>query len=255
LAQDEEPGMRSREAGGRGGLGTMTERELPERLRGMPDPKSNPVEKIATTIGFGLLSAFIPGTGVASGLLHDYLLRQKERLQKILVEEVSKGNLRDLSDPRLESLIPMAHRLAEACKQGDYEHNLRILSAFIRGEFEQDIPDPSNFGRMARRVEGLSTTDLKVLALVHAFENDLKRQPNREVSRRNPPFVCGSSLTNSPLNHSELSRAAIQESLVDLAARGFLRADGASRMDKDEEYYYPTSSLRELINRAGEHIK
>jgi len=38
----------------------MTEPELPERLRGMPDPKSNPVEKIATTIGFGLLSAFIP---------------------------------------------------------------------------------------------------------------------------------------------------------------------------------------------------
>jgi len=32
----------------------MTEPELPERLRGMPDPKSNPVEKIATTIGFGL---------------------------------------------------------------------------------------------------------------------------------------------------------------------------------------------------------
>jgi len=112
----------------------------------------------------------------------------------MLIEEVSKGNLRDLSDARLQSLIPMAHRLAEACKQGEYEHNLRILSAFIRGEFEQDIPDPSNFGRMARRVEGLSTTDLKVLALVHAFSNELKKQPNRDVSR-NPPFVCGSSLT------------------------------------------------------------
>ena len=232
----------------------MTEPELPERLRGMPDPKSNPVEKIATTIGFGLLSAFIPGTGAASGLLHDYLARQKEKLQKILVEEVSKGNLRDLSDERLKPLIPMAHRLAEACKQGEYEHNLRILSAFIRGELEQDIPDASNFGRMARRVEGLSTTDLKLLALVHAFENELKSQPNRDVSR-NPPFVCGSSLTNSPFNHSKLSRGAIQESLVDLAARGFLRADGASRTDKEEEYYYSTSSLRELIDRAGEHIK
>jgi hypothetical protein len=44
----------------------MTEPELPERLRGMPDPKSNPVEKIATAIGFGLLSA-IPGTGVIPG--------------------------------------------------------------------------------------------------------------------------------------------------------------------------------------------
>jgi hypothetical protein len=232
----------------------MTEPELPERLRGMPDPKSNPVEKIATTIGFGLLSAFIPGAGVISGLLQEYLSGQKEKLQKILVEEVSKGNLRDLSDERLKSLIPMAHRLAEACKQGECEHNLRILSAFIRGEFEQDIPDPSNFGRMARRVEGLSTTDLKVLALVHALENELKRQPNRNVSG-NPPFVAGSSLTNSPLNHSKLSRAVIQESLVDLAARGFLRADGGSSAGKDEEYYYPTSSLRELIDRAGEYIK
>jgi len=231
----------------------MTEPELPERLRGMPDPKSNPVEKIATTIGFGLLSAFIPGAGAVSGLLQDYLSTQKEKLEKILVEEVSKGNLRDLSDERLKPLIPMAHRLAEACKQGEYEHNLRILSAFIRGEFEQNIPDPSNFGRMARRVEGLSTTDLKVLALVHAFDHELKRQPNRKVSG-NPPFVCGSSLTNSPLNDLKLSRAAIEESLVDLAARGFLRADGASRTDKHEEYY-PTSSLRELIDRAGEHIK
>ena len=185
----------------------MTEPKLPERLRGMPD---NPVEKIATTIGFGLLSALIPGAGAASGLLHDYLARQKEKLQKILVEEVSKGNLRDLSDARLESLIPMAHRLAEACKQGEYKHNLRILSAFIRGEFERDIPDPSNFGRMARRVEGLSTTELKVLALVHAFDNELKRQPNRKVSG-NPSFVCGSSLTSSPPNDSKLSRAAIEE--------------------------------------------
>jgi hypothetical protein len=64
---------------------------------------------------------------VASGLLHDYLSEQKKKLQKILVEEVSKGNLRDLSDARLQSLIPMAHRLAEACKQGEYEHNLRIV--------------------------------------------------------------------------------------------------------------------------------
>jgi hypothetical protein len=134
--------------------------------------------------------------------LQDYLSTKKEKLQEILVEEVSKGNLRDLSDEQLKPLIPMAHRLAEACKQGEYEHNLRILSAFIRGEFEQDIPDPSNFGRMARRVEGLSTTDLKVLALVHAFANELTSR----TETGNPPFVCGSSLTNSPLNNSKLSR-------------------------------------------------
>jgi hypothetical protein len=235
----------------------MTTEELPESLQGMPQPTrgADDVARLSTAIGFGIAGAFIPGASIAREALKMYMDKEKEKLQRILIEEVRTGNLRDLSNERLDSLIPMAHKLAEASKQGEYEHNLRILAAFIRGELEQEISDPANVARMARRVEGLSMTDLKVLALVHAFDNDLKANPSREVSLQNPPFVCGMSLANSPLNRSQLSRTSIQESLVDLAARGFLRADGATRTDKQEEYYFLTSSLRELIDRAGKHIK
>ena len=44
-------------------------------------------------------------------------------------------------------------------------------------------------------------------------------------------------------------------SLTDLALRGLLLADGATRMSKHEEYYFTTSSFDQLMERARAQIK
>jgi hypothetical protein len=255
----QEPGGAGGEAGGGRGVGLMTKQKLPAALEGVSRPvkHADTVEKIVAAVGFGIADAFMPGAGVARSLVEIYQAKQKQELEKILIEEVSKGNLPDLSDERLESLIPMAFRLAQAKKQGEYEEVLRILAAFIRGELEQEIPNPSNFASMARRVEGLSPTDLKVMSLIEAFIRDVKaRNDPRPVEQ---PFVSATALGESVRNRHQLSTRQIQEALVDLASRGFLLADGATRSGKAEEFYFPTNSFNALIARAmqsesGTHV-
>jgi hypothetical protein len=188
-------------------------------------------------------------------VLQIYQAKRKERLETILIEEVRRGNLRDLTDERLESLIPMAHKLAEASKQGEYEHNLRILAAFLRGELEQEIPDESNFARMARRVEFLSPTDLKVMVLVDAFVKHVKARMVKDASAQQLPFISATALSSSPLNKHQISKVEIQESLVDLVSRGFLMAHGAPTSGKTEEFYFLTNNFRALIDRAGARIE
>jgi hypothetical protein len=149
--------------------------------------------------------------------------------------------------------VPMTTKFFEAAKEGEYERNLRILAAFLRGELEQEEPDASNFARMARRVEGMSLTDLKVLAMIEAF---LSTNTNSflQVGGHKRPFVSATALTGSAHNKHSLSQIEIQEALVDLVSRGFLMADGASRLDKHEEYYFASSSLDELMGRAREQV-
>ena len=41
------------------------------------------------------------------------------------------GNVRDLSHEQIVPFMPMAYKFFEAAKEGEYEHNLRILAAFF----------------------------------------------------------------------------------------------------------------------------
>ena len=73
---------------------------------------------------------------------------------------------------------------------------------------------------------------------------------------RQRPFVCTTLLHTLPhIERHSLTRSQIEEALVELAARGFLIADGATRTDKSEEYYYASSHLWELMDRAREQIE
>lgn len=67
-------------------------------------------------------------------------------------------------------------------------------------------------------------------------------------------FAAASTLRDSPQNKHALTKTQIQEALVDLAARGFLIADGATRMSKGEEFYFLSSSFFSLMERAREQV-
>jgi hypothetical protein len=119
----------------------------------------------------------------------------------------------------------------------------------------QEVPDAASFSRMVRRVEGLSQVDLKVMTLIEASLTSIVRSSTDQGSDRERPFVAASSLSGSPANKWALTRFEIQESLVDLAARGFLVPDGGTRLSKGEEYYFASRSFLDLMGRVRDGIK
>jgi hypothetical protein len=151
----------------------------------------------------------------------------------------------------------MAYKFMEAAKEGEYVHNLEILAAFLTGEMKQEIPDAASFSRMARRIEGLSIVDLKVMALI----DDLLsrgRAPTLDFGVAGKrPYASTSVLFTAAAgkNGFGVSAKEIGESLTDLASRGLLLADGATRTSKPEEYYFTTSSFDQLMERARAQIK
>jgi hypothetical protein len=242
---------------------TMSEK-LPPSLEGkLPTPTEHAdiIAKWVPTIALAAAGAWFPSTAFAgaaafAGALYPLVYEKfVEGPMRILLEQLRKGNVPNLSDKQLVPFVPMGFKFFEAAKEGEYEHNLRILAAFLRGELEQDIPDASNFARMVRRVENLSLTDLKVMAMVSAHLTGTSTSFIDEGAGGKRPFVSATFLQTSPHNNKHsLTRPEIEEALVDLAARGFLVADGAVRSAKSEEYYYASSHLRELMDRAREQI-
>jgi hypothetical protein len=62
-------------------------------------------------------------------------------------------------------------------------------------------------------------------------------------------------LQKSEHNRHRLLLVDVQEAIIDLAARGFLRVDGATRTSKSEEYYFPTRNLSDLMTRARDQVE
>jgi hypothetical protein len=89
----------------------------------------------------------------------------------------------------------MAYKFFEAAKEGEYEHNLRVLAEFLKNEMQSDTPDVSGFARMARRIEGLTHTELKVIVLINASlsANAVSTEATTQTER---PFVSAHSLRN-----------------------------------------------------------
>ncbi len=74
-------------------------------------------------------------------------------------------------------------------RRGEYEHTLKVLAACLVGELKQEAPEPGDFSQMARRLEVLSKTDLKVLTLI-----DVSIEEKEGTGKR--PFVSATSLAN-----------------------------------------------------------
>lgn len=235
---------------------------LPPALEGkLPAPAENAgdIAKLATGIAAIFTGLWFPETApfaaIAATVLPFAIDKLVKRPTELLLEEIRKGNVQNLSEEQLTAFIPMEYKFLEAAKEGECERNLRILAAYLVGELKLDIPDPTNFSRMARRVEGLSSTDLQVIALIDAFLSQVDATSSINTGRENRPYVTARALTASSLNANHLAHTHIEESITDLAARGLLIVDGGTRLSKSEEYYYASRNLQDLMDRARERVE
>jgi hypothetical protein len=208
------------------------------------------VARLTAGICIAITSVFLPGVGLLGPLAEFAINKFVKRPEKLLIDELKKGNLEILDMENAAAFIPMAYKFFEAAKEGEYEHNLKLLAEILVNKLRAKILDVPSFARMSRRVEGLTMRDLRVIALIDTV---LEAESGTLTSADGDPapyLISSLSLAGSQLNRAGFDMPNIQESLADLSARGFLIAEGASRWDKGEEYYYPSSSFRELIENA-----
>jgi len=212
------------------------------------------VAKLATGIASTIAGIFLPGAGALGPTANFIIEKLIKRPERLLIEELRKGNIDVLTDEKKAAFVPMAYRFFEAAKEGEYEHNLRVLAEFLKSELELDNPNPSGFARMARRIEGISQNELKVIALISASLSTITRASTEAPTQSERPYVSAHQLAEAPSNRERFDHFFLQEALSELAARGLLIADGATRWDKAEENYFASSSFMELVEKARDTL-
>ncbi|MGP0060160.1 MAG: hypothetical protein ACLPID_12825 [Beijerinckiaceae bacterium] len=101
----------------------------------------------------------------------------------------------------------------------------------------------------------MSKTELKVIALIDSSLSTIFKGSTDAATQPARRFVSASSLAGEANNSDKLNRFQLQNSLTELASRGLLIPDGATRTSKTEEYYYVSQAFLDLVDRAKEAIE
>ncbi len=173
--------------------------------------------------------------------------KSARRAQEILEAESASLDLASLSDEQQAAFAQMAFRYFEAARQGEYEHTLEVLAAFIAGEMKKEEPKPGDVGRMARRIEGLSKRDLKIIALM----NDLSNRPPPNP----PPYPSKDGISvmdvfNTFSEAKEMGIPGVWESLSELSSRSLLLMTHVSGYGTSQDLFLTTEAFRDLIENA-----
>ena len=215
---------------------------------------STEVAKLTIDIAGAVAGIFLPGASILGTIANFAIEKYVRRPERILIDEFQRSNIEIVNDEKAATFVPMAYRFFEAAKEGEYEHILRILAELLKNEMESDSPDVSSFARMSRRIEGLTRNELKVIVLINASLSAITMASTDAPMQTERPYVSAHSLAIDPSNREHFDRFMLQEALSDLAGRGLLIVDGASRLSKHEEYYFGSSSFMTLIKNAKESL-
>src|SRR5204863_4306051 len=82
---------------------------------------------LATGIGTALAALWFPPAALAQPVINLLIERYTKRPEKILLERIRAGDTEILNEEQIVEFVPMAYRLYEAAKEGEYEHNLKLL--------------------------------------------------------------------------------------------------------------------------------
>ena len=100
---------------------------------------------LATGIGTALAAIWFPPAALAQPVINLLIEKYTKRPERILLERIKAGDIEALNEEQVIEFVPMAYRLYEATKEGEYVHNLRILREYIVNDLKQSKPEASNF--------------------------------------------------------------------------------------------------------------
>jgi hypothetical protein len=222
---------------------------LPAAKEGSAD-----VAKLTIGIAAAVAGVFFPWAGALGPIAAFAIDKYVKGPEKILVDELRRGNFDALTEENAAAFIPMAYKFFEAAKEGEYEHILRVLAELLKNEMRSETPDVSAFARMSRRVQGLTRDELKVVVLINASLTTISMAATDAPTQGDRPYVSAHSLSIDSSNKEHFDRFALKEILSDLAGRGLLVVDGMTRFDKTDEYYFTSSSFEALIEKARDSL-
>lgn len=232
-------------------LGVCVSLELPATTR-----HGAIVARIAVPSGLALVAAMLPQFATAIGLATPAVMVVTEGLisrpSRILEDFLRRGNVVDLSCQDLESFVPMAYRFFISAQQGEYEHNLKLLAAFLTTELQSPSCTPGSFLDMAKRVEGLNVLSLRAIALIGMEAKRLEEMGRASTGgiAITVEVLSDRARSKAPLN----SREAV-DALADLAGRGFLYPRSVTTYGGSHQLFTVTFPLEKLLSRALEIAK
>ena len=208
------------------------------------------VARLSVPAGLAFVAAMFPQTATAVGMATPFAMALNERLigrpTRMLEAALRRGEVVDLSGEQAESFVPMAYRFFVSARQGEYERNLKLLAAFLTEELKADACQPGTFLDMARRLEGLTITSLRAVALIGEWKRQCEAQGRTEP--RNS--ITAAQLSNFKQFRSHLNQHEAIDALSDLQGRGFLYPGSSAFFGGTEQHFSTTQPLLLLISRA-----
>ncbi len=213
-----------------------------------PNEHGAAVARLAVPTFLAAASATLPSLAPVIALATPLAVSVTEfaiaRPTRLLMDALRRGELVDLSEQQAAALMPMAYRFFLAARQGEYEHNLKLLAAFLTEELKSDACEPGSFLDMAKRLEGLTTSSLRAVALI----GEWYERPDTGVPRREGKAVTGPLLSNAAEFTAPMSLDTATDAIADLSGRGLLFDQGVGFGGGG--FYAPTGPFRALIARA-----
>ena len=207
------------------------------------------VARVSVPTGLAAIAAMFPdwapAVAIATPLAASITEYAIERPKRILMAELQRGEVVDLSGKQAAALVPMGYRFFLAARQGEYERNLRLLAAFLTAELKSEVCEPGSFADMTRRVEGLSAQSLHAIALIGEWERRRHPQDGSMPMPATVGLLCDVRTFERPLSIHDAPDA-----VSDLAGRGLLNLSVLETIGNTQQHYSTTQPLRTLIARA-----
>ncbi len=220
---------------------------MEQHLTEVPQPNENASD--IYEVSSAIVTSLIPPLAILKVGTDILIRRRLEQGQSLLISEINKNGLPELTNEKWDYYVPAAYRFFEQVRLGEYNHNLTILAKLIAGDLAaaDSSPDIGKIGRAAAKLEMLSKEHLFALArcerafeIYHASEEcdghwicigDLELMESyKEIGLELQPVKC-------------------REYLHELASRGLLTAGGRpSRVGGT--FYYKNSVFDEIISAA-----
>ncbi|MDQ0392232.1 hypothetical protein [Labrys monachus] len=221
-------------------MSDSTEHDPPSPTEGAAD-----VAALAAGIGAAVAATWFPVTAAVAAAAFTFAIGKfVKRGERILADRLRKGEVALLSAEKHAELVPMAYRFFEAVMQGEYEHTLEVLAAFIVGEVGEESPEAANFSRMAGRLEGISKNELRLIAHIASYV----------VPSANPRWVSVAAVKGPELVADLRDDGILAEGLNELSRRGFLTPKKDVDFFAKEDGFELSAAFYELVAKAGEAV-
>lgn len=222
------------------------------------------VAKLATGVGSALAAIWFPPAALAQPIIDRLIERYIKKPEEILIQAVRENGINILSDSQFEHFVPMAYRFFEAAKQGDYEHNLKLLGEFISSELKEERPEAARLLQVADCLSGMTEKELRIFAWVHKFienppgtisidEKDQLLSPELKVLRDiiEPTVIASFAKNNFCVEVEEL-----EDTLFSISNRGFIHPVPSFDMSRPDHTAYRLTHLgREILHKAKNSIR